>query len=245
MACQKGMVKSTREIRQGDQISPYLFLFVAKGLISLLKNVEAAGRLSGHRICENTPIISHLLFADDSILFCKATIDQARVVKELLAGYENASGQKINLSKSSVFFSKGVPQHARDEITLELDIIEVLAQDKYMGLPTYVGRSKKKALLPIQDRIGKRLSSWMDKLVSWAGREVLIKTVAQAIPTYAMSVFKFPKDMCQSSQALINRFWRGHNSNLSGTKLCNRKEDGGLGFGDLEAFTDALLAKQL
>lgn len=209
----KGMVKPSRGIRQGDPISPYLFLFVAEGLLSLLKNAEAVGSLTGHQICDNAPIISYLLLADDSILFCKANLEHAKAVKEILACYESASGQKINCDKSSVLFSKGVTQWVRDEITLEMDIREVLAQEKYLGLPVYVGRSKKKAFLPIKDRIEKRLSSWMDKFVSWAGRKVLIKAVAQAIPTYAMSVFKFPKEMCSSIQALINRFWWGHDSN--------------------------------
>lgn len=152
------------------------------------------------------------------------------------------------MEKSSVFFAKGIERERNDAITQELGIREVLAHDKYLGLPTYIGRSKKRAFIPINDRIGNRLSGWMHKLVSWAGREVLIKAVAQAIPTYAMSILKLPKDICHSIQAPINKFWWNHGGEskkihwISSARLCRRKEDGGLGFRDVAAFNEALLA---
>ena len=108
-------------------------------------------------------------------------------------------------------FSKGVPQDHHDNIVNCLHIKEVLSHEEYLGLPAYVSRKKKKPFLHLKDRICKRWSLWMDQLVSWAGREELIKVVAQAIPTYTMSVFKLPKDLCSSIQSSINGFWWGHN----------------------------------
>ena len=89
---------------------------------------------------------------------------------------------------------------------ITLDIREILAHEKYLGHPTRVGRSKKRPFMSIKDRISSRLEGWMKKHLSWEGREVLIKAIAQAIPTYTMSIFKFPSELCHAIHALINRF---------------------------------------
>ena len=80
--------------------------------------------------------------------------------------YEKASGQAVNFSKTNVMFSKGVKPDKRARITQMLNIREALSHEKYLGLPTFVGTSRRKPLLFIVDRIKKRLSSWMDRLVS-------------------------------------------------------------------------------
>ena len=91
----------------------------------------------------------------------------------------------------------------------------------------------------------------MNCYLSWAGRKVFIKAVAQAIPTYAMSIFRFSSELCNDIQALINRFWWGHPTNArkihpaGRDRLCRSTYDGGLAFRDLEAFNCALLARQL
>ena len=128
-------------------------------------------------------------------------------------------------------------------ILLTLNMREVLAQDKCLGLSTYIGQSKKKPFLYIKDKLSKCLSGWMDKLVSWAGREVVIKAVAQAILTYAMSVFKFPKDFCNSIQSIINRFWWSNDPKrrkihwVSCARLCEKRMTADWGFGTLKLLT--------
>ena len=124
-------------------------------------------------------------------------------VQHILHTYQKASKQVVNFSKTNVMFSKGVKLDKRARITHMLDIREDLSHEKYLGLPTFIGKSRRKPLLFIMDCIKKRLSSWMDQLVSWEGREVLIKAMAQVISTYAMSVFKFPMGLCQMIQTTI------------------------------------------
>ena len=78
--------------------------------------------------------MSHFLFADDSVIFCKATLEQALVIRDILTRYERASGQNGNFNKTNVMFSKGIPRAQREDITGCLSIKEVLAHDKYLGL---------------------------------------------------------------------------------------------------------------
>ena len=94
----------SRRLRQGDPLSPYLFLLCAEGFTALLAKAEMEGRIHGISVCRRAPSISHLLFADDSLLFCKADKEEVHVINQTLKLYEEASGQCINFEKSSVFF---------------------------------------------------------------------------------------------------------------------------------------------
>lgn len=82
--------------------------------------------------------------------------------------------------------------------------------EKYLGLPSIVGRSRYNTFKSIKDRIWKKISCWENKFLSLAGREVMIKTVLQAVPTYTMSVFKLPKNLCKEINSMLFRFWWGN-----------------------------------
>ena len=146
-----GFAKPLRGLRQGDPISPYLFLLCAEDLSYLLSSAMERRMSFGHHICPEAPIISHRLFADDTIISYKAYEAQAKVLKNILDTYEASSGQQINCDKTQVMFSKGTPQSIKENILIIFDIREVLSHDKYLGLPTRVGRSKKKLFLHIKD----------------------------------------------------------------------------------------------
>ena len=87
-----GPIVPSRGLRQGDPLSPYLFIICAEGLSLQINHYERAGMIHGARVARGAPLVSHLFFADDSFLFFKATIQEAHLVKKILATYEAASG---------------------------------------------------------------------------------------------------------------------------------------------------------
>ncbi|XP_074289594.1 uncharacterized protein LOC141614747 [Silene latifolia] len=244
------LFKPSRGIRQGDPLSPYLFILCAEVMSSLIRQAVEAGSIHGIRVATNAPVVSHLLFADDSILFVKANQLEANRVKGILNRYEMASGQRVNYDKTTVSFSHCTTDERKRSIADCLGVEVVDEQGKYLGLPTVVGRSKKAIAGCIRDKLSKKLEGWRGKLLSKAGREILIKAVAQSIPTYAMSVFKLPNNFCDELRSLVSQFWWGSNGGkrkipwIAWKKLCKAKSTGGLGFRDYKLFNEALLGKQ-
>ena len=106
------IIHPTRGIRQGDPLSLYLFLFCTEGLHSLLQHSADSGQIRGVSICKLGPRLTHLFFADDSLLFCRSIISECQKIQESLSSYEKASGQQLNRAKSSLFFSKSASSSA-------------------------------------------------------------------------------------------------------------------------------------
>ncbi|XP_074297449.1 uncharacterized protein LOC141628177 [Silene latifolia] len=208
------------------------------------------GVLHGVRVSAGAPEISHLLFADDSIFFTRATEEEVDVVSNILRRYEYASGQLVNLDKTTMSFSKGVPRTKRSNLATRLGIIEVEEQERYLGLPTVVGRSKKVLTNIPRDKLSKRLEGWRGKILSRAGKEVLLKAVANSLPTYVMSIFKIPVNFCEELCSMMSRFWWWHEEGKRGInwvswrKLCQPKCMSGMGFRNFKLFNLELLSKQ-
>ncbi|XP_057422210.1 uncharacterized protein LOC130716023 [Lotus japonicus] len=238
-----------RGLRQGDPLSPYLFILCGEAFSALIQRSIAASTLHGIKIARGAPIISHLLFADDSILFARASLEEAECVQNILATYERASGQMINFDKSMLSVSRNVLENCFQDLQQMLGVKAVESYDRYLGLPTIIGRSKTQVFRFIKDRVWKKLKGWKEKTLSRAGREVLIKAVAQAIPSYVMSCFILPDSLCQEIEGMIARFFWGGDASKKGLhwlnwgKLCRPKLEGGLGFRGFKSFNLALVAK--
>jgi len=246
-----GPVVPKRGLRQGDPLSPYLFILCAKGLSKLIKKSEAKGEIHGIKVCRGAPLLTHLLFADDCFLFCRADINECNKLKSILQNYEELSGQAINYQKSEKNFSKNTQDGMKTDIKNIFQVSKVIGNGKYLGLPSMVGRKKKAIFGYLRDRIWKRIQQWSGKHLSKAGREVLIKSAAQSIPTYCMSTFLLPTTLGEEIQRMINSFWWGTNGRqgrginwLSWDKLTMSKEYGGMGFHHLYGFNLAMLGKQ-
>jgi hypothetical protein len=194
-----------------------LFIICAEGLSALIRQAEHKGDLHGIKICRNAPIISHLFFADDCFLFFKSTTNEATVLKNILSVYEVASGQTINLQKSEFYCNRNVPPEVRGDIAALLGVTQVLGTGKYLGLPSMIGRSKKATFKFIKDIIWKKINSWSSRHLSQAGREVMIKSILQSIPTYVMSIFILPRTLTEDIEKMPNSYrpatiWWHHKS---------------------------------
>ena len=120
-----GNIKPSRGLKQGDPLSLYLFLLYAMGLQSLIHQAEVDGSIRGVAICRNGPQVSHLFFANDSVLFCRATKNECQKVLDILEVYERGSGKKNNKEKTNIFFSSNTAHLIQSRIQHLLGVLAV------------------------------------------------------------------------------------------------------------------------
>jgi hypothetical protein len=245
-----GNFNPERGLRQGDPLSPFLFILGTEVLSRLLLRQESQGLLSGIKIARNFSPISHLLFADDLILFTKATSSQANSLKVVLDQFCTWSGQAINPSKSFIHFSRNTDSSVIHNICGILPFKRALSSAKYLGLPLFFGKSKSANFKDTLDKVSGKIEGWRAKTLSQVGRTVLIKSVASTIPAYAMSSFLLPSSITNFLDKIFKIFWWGFPVNKSRnltlkswSSICTPKHTGGLGYKKMHDFNLALIAK--
>lgn len=172
----------------------------------------------------------HLLFADDSLFICKASVSQAGVLQKILKEYGDATGQRIKINKSSITFGEKVDEGLKESIRRLTGILNEGGASKYLGLPEYFSGSKVQMLDHIFDRLKSKFSGWLARTLSLGGKEILLKAVAMALPVYAMTYFKLPKTTCEKITGAMADFWWQSSEHkkkihwVSWEKLCLSKE---------------------
>ncbi|KAM7480035.1 hypothetical protein LguiA_028248 [Lonicera macranthoides] len=177
--------------------------------------------------------------------------DGSKLLENCLSLYEMASGQKINFSKSSILFSTNTNSEIQQNICGLLGVERTTNHGEYLGAPSLIGRNKKEVFSYVKVKAWRRMFGWRNKNLSRAGKEVLIKSVIQAIPSYIMSVFLLSVNLCDELERMMNNFWWGKKKSGFNNfrwrcwdKLCQKKVHGGLGFRKIHNFNRAMLAKQ-
>lgn len=221
-----------------------------ESLSCLLQKKEGLGELQGLRNGQTGPSISHLLFADDSIFFARSDPRSVELLRLALNTYCEASGQKVNLQKSSVFFGKKCPDSVKTFVKNELQVDCEILQDTYLGMPTDIARATTSSFKFLSERVWRCVTSILGRPLSRAGKEAWLKAVAQSIPNYVMCCFLVPISTCDKMRASIANHWWGFEDGhrkmhwRSWSWLSAPKSVGGLGFRDFALFNKAMLGKQ-
>ncbi|XP_074378628.1 uncharacterized protein LOC141720172 [Apium graveolens] len=245
-----GSVIPQRGVRQGDPISPYLYIMCAEGLSGILRRYEEVGLLHGCKIARGAPSISHMLFTDDCYFIFRASRVEASIMKDILQQYQNVSGQMINSSKSNITFSPNTAREDRAGVCEVLRIQETDAPGKYLGMPMRMGRNKMEVLGFLKDKVQQKLQGWANKDISKHGKLTLLSSATQVLPSFWMNVFLIPIGICEDIERKMNGFLWGRGVTgkgvrwMSWARMCRPKGCGGLGVKDLRKFNLAMLAKQ-
>jgi hypothetical protein len=211
-----GFFGSSHGVRQGDPLSPFLFVLVMEAFSRMISAIFSRGLISGFYVGSrevDQVEVSHLLFVDDTLIFCGADASQIRHLGALLVCFEAVSGLKVNFSKSTL-----VPVGSLDDVdrlaghlgcgTAELPL-------KYLGLPLGASFKLKAMWRDLEDLMAQRLAPWKRLYLSKGGRVALIKSTLSNLPTYLLSLFPIPADVAKRIEKIQRDFlWGGLNEEV-------------------------------
>lgn len=242
-----GYFKGKRGLRQGDPLSPYLFVIAMNCLSYMLNDAASQGRLKYHPNCKSLKL-THLSFADDLLIFIDGSIESVQKVLQVLHEFEQRSGLAVSFQKTS-FFASGLSTQEIDTIKASTGMTCGTLPVRYLGVPL---NSKKLNLTncePLLQQIKKRFSSWSVKSLSFSGILLLLKTIISGITTFWCSAFILPKSCIKRINSLCSVFlWKGniesHNSaRVAWDTVTLTKAQGGLGLNDLYSWNKACCLK--
>jgi hypothetical protein len=204
---------STRGIRQGDPLSPFLFVLMAKGLGRYIKATILEGSLKRLHLHNIHPAPSHSQFVDDTLLMNTPTSHEATKLKSILSDFMEASGMLLNLDKSTLYFFN-TPFAVQNHISRLLGIPKSSLPSTYLGIPLMGEPTHSISWDNLLLSISHRLSNWTFRPLNIAARLVLLKSVLQALPTYLFIALVAPISVIRAIRGLQRNFlWHGHQAN--------------------------------
>ncbi|XP_058747226.1 uncharacterized protein LOC131620243 [Vicia villosa] len=238
-----------RGIRQGDPLSPLLFVITMEYLNRLLCQMQDNPKFHYHSKCKRIKL-TNLIFADDLLLFARGDQGSVELLQHTLHTFLVSTGLKVNPSKSCIYFG-GVPSSVKDAILHMTSYKEGSLPFKYLGVPITSRNLNVIHYMPLLDKLLSRINHWTSKLLSYAGRLQLIKSVLNAISSYWMQCFAFPKIVLKKIESLCRTFlWTGsgatsRKSPIAWESICKPNIKGGLGTVNLVAWNCMFLMKLL
>lgn len=239
--------KGRRGLRQGDPLSPYLFVMAMNCLSLMLKKAAEEGDFGYHSRCESTRL-THLCFADDLLIFTESSLSSFQKVLQVLREFEMRSGLAISVQKSC-FFSSGLTQAEVEAIQVSTGMAQGSLPIRYLGVPLCTKKLSIANCEQLIQLVKQRLSSWTVKTLSFAGRLLLIKTVIAGITNFWCALFILPKACIKRINTLCSTFlWKGevdsrNTARVAWDTVTRPKEEGGLGIHDLLTWNKATVLK--
>ena len=239
----------SRGIRQGDPLSPYLFILCMEYLGHLIEGKCTTKDWNPVKASRSGPPFSHLFFADDLVLFATADVDNCSTINSVLQEFCSKSGLKVSVNKSRVFFSPNVEPDLKDCLSNLLGFSSTSNLGKYLGFPLLHPGTRRHDFDFVLDRVKTKLAGWKANLLSMAGRVVLIQASSSAIPSYVMQNSILPNRILNGVDRVNRNFLWGSTDQVKKMHWVNwgevtkTKEVGGLGLQSAKGRNTVLLAK--
>ncbi|GJU24505.1 putative RNA-directed DNA polymerase, eukaryota, reverse transcriptase zinc-binding domain protein [Tanacetum coccineum] len=238
-----------RGIRQGDPLSPFLFLLVAEGLNIMMQEVLNRGLFEGIKIGSDEVCLTHLQYADDTIFIGKWNRNNIVNMMKLLKCFQLVSGLKVNLSKSKLY-GIGIEMEEIEDYARSLECRAGKLPFLYLGLPIGNNMGRIENWNIMVDKFKSKLADWKAKMISFGGRLTLVKSVLGSLSLYFFSLFRAPMSVLHSLERISERFFWGGGTGDSKHMVWVKSEKafssygvGGLNIGSLKAMNWALLSK--
>ncbi|WVZ49731.1 LOW QUALITY PROTEIN: hypothetical protein U9M48_001062, partial [Paspalum notatum var. saurae] len=240
-------INCKRGLRQGDPISPYLFILVADVLQAL---ITSSGEVH-HPLVPSLPC-PILQYADDTLLIIPALQEEVQALKTLLDLFSEATGLRINFQKSTMVPMNITMDHAQELQGVMGCKLEGFPQ-VYLGLPLSNVKLNLSTFGAVISKVDKRLAGWQGKMLNAKGRSVLVNSVLDGTVTYSMAALLLPPGVLAALDQRRRAFlWSGAEHKTKGGQcliawpgVCTPKECGGLGIKDLALQNQCLLLKML
>jgi len=233
-----GFFSYSRGVRQGDPLSPLLFCLAEEVLSRSITKLVREVRLKLIHGSRNNPAPSHILYADDIMIFCKGSSSNIQTLTKLFADYALISGQYVNPLKSS-FYAGSISNQRINQISNMTGFNIGSLPFTYLGVPIFKGKAKTAYFQPIADKIKLKLSAWKASLLSIAGKVPLVKSVIHSMLLHCITIYSWLVNLIKDLEKWMRNFiWSGDVNKrklvtVAWHKVCVPTNEGGLGIRSL------------